>query len=425
MKHARRAVSLSLVLACVVGTMVVGVLTKSPCASGDWGDLRQYRLLCYTDIVPLRGTEQLAGGRLPYLEPCTPVEGQNCDEYPVLTMYTMRVAGWIAGDSYPLFYWTNAVILLAAAAATAVCLWLLAGRRALWFALAPTLLVYGTVNWDLLAVALATGALVAFADRRDSLAGILLGVGAATKFYPALLLLPLFLQRLQDRQPDRAIRLLWSAAAAWLWINVPFMVAAPGSWWEFFRFNGQRPADWDSLWFIACRAWEGACLATSTINLGAALLFAALFVSLWAWKRDRSPGFPRWTLGLPLLISFLLTNKVYSPQFGLWLLPWLALVLPDLRRFVAFGLADLAVFVTRFWFFGELSGGFGTPQWLFEVAVLIRTAVLVWCLAGWLTRDVEPLALGARGWARARAPVGSHVAAAEAGGLTGTAGASG
>jgi len=400
MDHARRSVGLGVVLACVLGTMALGTASKAPCASGDWGDLRQYRLLCYTDVVPLLGTEQLAGGRLPFLDPCVRVEGQQCDEYPVLTMYVMRVAAWIGGEQHAPFFFANALLLAIAAAATAVCLWLLAGRRALWFALAPTLLIYGTVNWDLVAVALATGALVAFASRRDGLAGVLLGIGAAAKLYPALLVVPLALQRMQDREPDRAIRVAWAAAAAWAIVNLPFVVAAPGSWWEFFRFNAARPADWDSAWYIACRASEPACLPTSTINVASAGLFVGVFGGLWAWKAGRAPGFPRWTLGFPLLVAFLLTNKVYSPQYGLWLLPWMALVLPDLRRFVAFEAADVAVFLTRFSFFGTLSDAPGSPQWLFEVAVAVRAAALVWCVAGWLRHEAPPLALGARGWSR-------------------------
>ena len=82
------------------------------------GDLRQYRQLCYTDIVPLLATEQLAGGRLPFLDPCVPLEGQNCDEYPVLTMYFMRVADWISGDDYGAFFWVNAALLSACAVVT-------------------------------------------------------------------------------------------------------------------------------------------------------------------------------------------------------------------------------------------------------------------------------------------------------------------
>jgi len=50
-RHARRAVGIGVVLACVFGTMAIGTALKSPCAGGDFSNGRQYRLLCYTDIV--------------------------------------------------------------------------------------------------------------------------------------------------------------------------------------------------------------------------------------------------------------------------------------------------------------------------------------------------------------------------------------
>ena len=93
-------VSLGLVLLCLTGTLVLGAAQKLPCSAGNanWGDGRQYRSYCYSDIVPLYGTEQLTGGRLPYLDACAPAEGE-CDEYPVLTMYFMRVAAWVGGST--------------------------------------------------------------------------------------------------------------------------------------------------------------------------------------------------------------------------------------------------------------------------------------------------------------------------------------
>jgi uncharacterized membrane protein len=402
MKHAATSVALGAVLLCTLGTMAVGTALKSPCADGDWDNLKQYRLLCYTDVVPLLGTEQLRGNRLPFLDPCAETQ-DNCDEYPVLTMYVMRVAAWISGGTYAGFYFVNAILLTAFASATAVCLWMLAGRRALWFALAPTLLIYGTVNWDLVAVALATGALVAFADRRDGLAGVLLGLGAAAKFYPAMLVLPLLVQRLQDREPDGGVRVVWATVGTWALVNLPFALRAPGSWWEFFRFNSARPPDFDSFWHIACDHASWTCLSTGTVNLASAALFVGVFAVLWAVRRARSPGFPRWTLGFPLLVVFLLSNKVYSPQYGLWLLPWFVLALPDFKRFLAFEIVDVAVFVTRFSFFETYEGGSGFPQSWFEWMVILRAAVLVWCLAGWVLREAEPLALGTRGWRRSPA----------------------
>jgi uncharacterized membrane protein len=400
-------VTLAVVIGCVTATMLLGGALKAPCASGDWSDGRQYTLLCYSDIVPLLSTEQLGGGRLPFLDPCREVAGNNCDEYPVLTMYLIRLAAWVDA-SYGGFFLVNAVLLTVCALVAGAALYVLARGRALMFALAPTLLVYGFMNWDLLAVALATTAIVAFFLRRDVMAGSMLGLGAAAKLYPVLLVLPLVAERLRTREPDRAIGLAWSAAGAWALVNLPFALTSPKPWSTFFRFNAERPADWDSLWFIACRHADVTCISTKAVNAGSGIAFVVLAAALWRLKASRHPGFARWTLGFPFLVLFLLTSKVYSPQYSLWLLPWFAIALPDLRRFVAFEVADVAVFVTRFWFFGRLDGNFGTPQWLFEAAVLVRAAVLVWCLWGWLVREVEPLPIEhalARAAARARAAV--------------------
>ncbi|HEY7401039.1 MAG TPA: glycosyltransferase 87 family protein, partial [Actinomycetota bacterium] len=209
-------IGLGAILLCLLGTLLVGSIQKQPCAEGDWSDGRQYRWWCYTDVVPLFGTEQLAGGRLPFLDACAPAEGRNCDEYPVLTMYFMRAAASLSGADVARFLLANEVLLGICAAAVALCLYLLVGgRRALYFALAPTLLWASFLNWDLLAVALATGALLAFLNRRDGWAGVLLGLGAAAKLYPALFVVPFVAHRLREREPDRAIGLAWASVGTW------------------------------------------------------------------------------------------------------------------------------------------------------------------------------------------------------------------
>ena len=119
----------------------------------------------------------------------------------------------------------------------------------------------------------------------------------------------------------------------------------------------------------------------------------ALFVLVWALRVKRFPDFPRWTLGFPLVVLFLLTNKVYSPQYGLWLLPWFALALPGLRRFIAFEIADVAVFVTRFWWFSKLSGSWGPSESVFEAMVLLRAAVLIWCVIAWVRTPYRRLSI--------------------------------
>ncbi|HET9311984.1 MAG TPA: glycosyltransferase 87 family protein [Actinomycetota bacterium] len=402
-RAARTAPSLGVVLACVIGTMALGAASKAPCAPGDWRDLPQYRLLCYTDVVPLLDTEQLRGSRLPLLDECQPVEGRSCDEYPVLTMYVMRLTSWISGASYFRFYWVNVVVMTALAVQIAVMLYVANGARALYFSLAPTLLVYGTVNWDLVAVGFATAGLLAFFLQRDRLSGALMGLGAATKLYPALLVVPLIAQRIRERKPDGAIVLGWTSAGAWLLVNLPFAVLAFTGWLTFFRFNGERQDDFDSLWFIVCRHLD-LCPSIRAINLWSFAVFVVSAAVVWALKARRHPPFPRWTLGLPLIVLFLLSNKVYSPQYGLWLLPWFALALPRLWVFIAFSLTDVAVFATRFTWFGRQQGAFGASQGMFEAMVLLRALVLVWCVVSWIRREPEPIEIERRARAAPREP---------------------
>jgi uncharacterized membrane protein len=209
--------------------------------------------------------------------------------------------------------------------------------------------------------------------------------------------------------------MLWWSAGTWVAVNLPFIVWAPGSWssppykwaaWgEFFRFNSARTPDFDSAWYIACRHLPSACLSISNVNLLALTAFlGTTFIAVW-WKLRRDPTFPRWSIAVPLLICFLLTNKVYSPQYSLWLLPLFALTMPNLRRFIAFEITDVAVFVTRFWFFGTYSGVMTLPQqWWFEVALALRAVVLIWCVIGWVRDEVPPLRLPGVA-ARAPAPV--------------------
>jgi hypothetical protein len=133
------------------------------------------------------------------------------------------------------------------------------------------------------------------------------------------------------------------------------------------------------------------CLHTRAINIASVLIFGAVTLAVWRWKRRREPNFARWTLAFPILIVFLLSNKVYSPQYGLWLLPWFALTLPNLPLFLAFSAADVAVFLTRFSWFARYAGSGGLPIGAFEIAVAVRAIVLVVCVIAWVRRR-EPVA---------------------------------
>jgi hypothetical protein len=369
-----------MVLAATAVTMAAGWLLKSPCL-GSWADGRQYNRLCYSDVAALYASDDRDRGldeeRFPY------VDGEN--EYPVLSGLAMWLPALPATSYASFFNWTS-VLLTAAALVTAGTLHRVVGERAMFFALAPSLAIYGFVNWDLVAVALATGATAALLRERDMASGALLGAGAAAKLYPGLLAVPFALDRLRRGHRAGATRLVVTAAAVWAAANLPFALLGFDRWSLFFRFNGARGADWDTVWFLTGRhlgfTWDPALLNVLTL-----MVLAVLSVVVWRVKAGRDPGFPAWTFGFPLVVLFLLTSKVYSPQYGLWLLPWFALALPDPRLFAAFQIADVGVFVTRFQFFARYGGlGPGLPFWSFEIALLVRAAILVACVVAWIRR---------------------------------------
>ena len=86
-----------------------------------------------------------------------------------------------------------AVFLVTGVLATAYCAGPSRRWTALLVALSPALILSAFINWDLIAMGLMMMALAAWASRRPALAGVLLGLAVATKFYPVVVLWPLFL----------------------------------------------------------------------------------------------------------------------------------------------------------------------------------------------------------------------------------------
>ena len=93
--------------------------------------------------------------------------------------------------------------------------------QALMVALSPALILNAFVNWDLIAMALTALGIAAWAARRGVWAGVLLGLGVATKFYPLVVLGALLLLCLRAGRMRDFAKTLAAAALAWLAVNLP------------------------------------------------------------------------------------------------------------------------------------------------------------------------------------------------------------
>lgn len=333
---------------------------------------------CYSDLGAMYNGRELGGGRFPFSPP--PVE------YPAGLGLVIWLASAVTSSAAG-FIRVNMAMVAVASLATAWMLWRQQGRHAMLFAAAPSLALYAFLNWDMLAVVFAVAAIGAFLGRQNVSAGLLIGMGTAIKVFPGLLLLPMMSQRWREGDRPAAWRILIAAAVLILAVNAPVAWADFDGWAHFFHFNSTRVVDWGSLWSVGCQTFGlGVCSNLPLVNRLSLILFLASATITWLLVIRTAPRIPRWQLGFPLMVVFFLTNKVYSPQYSLFMLPWFALVLPDFSLFVAYQAIDVGIYAATFAWQERLAGEGGLPLWPLNVFIVLRAALLITMLVTWTRR---------------------------------------
>ncbi|MDL9935316.1 glycosyltransferase 87 family protein [Gordonia sp. ABSL1-1] len=367
----------------------------------DWDDQRAFTDLCYSDVISLYGAEHLNKGAMPYRDSWreTGPDGEQITrymEYPVITGMYMYGAAWLTTrwewlhehwgvpGAIDVVMFFN-IVALGLALSWLLTIWAtaLTARTRIWsawlIALSPLVLVHAFTNFDALATAFVALALLSWARRKPWLAGIFIGLGAATKLYPALLLIALVVLCLRAGKLREFAVTAGTAVLAWLAVNLPVMIAYTDGWREFFRLNADRGADPDTLYRVV------ADLGGFTWNIGhlnaLSALAMVLIVAMVAVVGLVAPTRPRLAqLAFLLVAGFLLVNKVWSPQYSLWLVPLAVLAVPHARLLLAWMVVDALVWIPRMGLFLDPSRRWLPEEW-FTAAVLIRAAmVLVLCV---------------------------------------------
>jgi uncharacterized membrane protein len=391
--------STSVLVGAALFGALLAFLEKVPCRAGAWNSYaKQFQDACYTDIYPLYFNEQLSAGKVPYT-------GHHV-EYPVLIGGAMQAVAWLVHpitDPYTRgreFFDLTVVLLVICAVAGVVATAYAAGPARRWaallVALSPALILSAFVNWDLIAMALAALAVAAWAGRRNVIAGVLAGLAVATKFYPLVFFGPLLLLCLRAGRMRAFWVTLGSAAVAWLVVNVPVMIVAPSGWATFYQFSRTRPADWGSIWYLF--EHFGVPLLGRTgigsLNLlsAAAFVLGCLAIAWLALAAPRRPRLPQ--LCFLVLAVFLMTNKVWSPQYVIWLVPFAVLARPRFWPYVLWQLAEVGyffgiwgylIFISRN---GAIIPGYNgiSTGWYF--AALLARFLTVALLCGYVVGDI-------------------------------------
>ena len=179
------------------------------------------------------------------------------------------------------------------------------------------------------------------------LTGVLIGLGTATKLYPLFLLGGVLVICLRERRMrDFACRPP-APRGAWVVANLPAYLTGREQWQVFWTFNSDRGADLGSLWLVLAQARDPALRAEHHQRRLVAVLrargaSASLVLGL------RAPETPRLAqLGFLIVAGFLLVNKVYSPQYVLWLLPLAVLARPRWRDLLIWQAGEVFYFAMR------------------------------------------------------------------------------
>lgn len=354
------------VWALLVVVLGLGLWSTLPCLSSHSLGAKsapfwQRNGYCYSDVIKLYHLRGLNADVLPYSDPPKSIFVPEWTfEYPPGVGFGSYALALLS-DTRRVYFFLTAATLTLSAFATVWALDRILDRqersraRLLAFALAPGLLVFAYHNWDLWAAGIVALGMLAAARGSPRLAAAVFAVGAAFKWWPAVLVILVVVGPWAHgwKPPEWEARPTWRelvdridltafavASATWLAFQLPAIAISPYNWWRSISFHLRRAANPDShvgafqdfgIQYVGGPLFDGSLYALGAAVAGLSLIGGVLYV---AFRVDRG-DLPPVDAALVLVITFVLISKVFSPQYILWLLP-LAVVAHVPWRYVLF-----------------------------------------------------------------------------------------
>jgi hypothetical protein len=365
----------------------------------------------YSDIIQLNVDHYVRGHQfihpLPYLH--------DRIEYPVLLGFALWLPTWLPGGLTTWF----AVAGVMTAGATCASIALVQRRHppaAWWIAASPALLLDAGINWDLIGIMFLVGGVVWFGEHRYRLSGVSTAVGTCFKLFPVVVA-PMAVSALGARwwrslrtanrsygdRPvaDGADPPGGAALARWLIpfavvsavVAVPFLALAPSNTLWFIRFNSLRPQK-DSPWQLAEKALGTSVVTNHAINtISLLVVVVAMAYGAWmVWRTSDVDQARAVALATALvIIVWMGVNKIWNPQYVLWVFAAGALASIPARFGVALG--ALSIYDSLFEFVIRRPDLDSSLLWTGDWLVVARTIVFV-LMAAWAVGELRRLTTG-------------------------------
>jgi hypothetical protein len=262
-----------------------------------------------------------------------PVEGRELlhgsypsSEYPPGAVLIFAVDYLLGGDDHSRT--AHAFLMVPFQALLVFAIWSLRSRWSSWFALAvafwPANAFIIEFKFDVVAAALLVLGVVYARRERWLLAGAMLGLGAAIKWTPALVVAALCLWLLTTTRLRPAVRVMSGAVGAFLVVNLPFLIWSPHALLSAYTTQGLRGTTGESLPYLPLKvlglAQLGDPYGSATVpgwaNPAAIvvqmLALAGTFVAVVAVRRQPNAAI---SVSAMCPVVFLIFNRVFSAQF--------------------------------------------------------------------------------------------------------------
>ena len=364
-----RSVALSAIILTLF-SVTLSYLKFARCIDTGWISPAVYQLGCYTDITALYDARGFAVDKWPY------GSGSNSLEYPLLSGIGIWFIALLTTDGsaglHQFFYLNIFAISI-------IYLFLLylttriERKSALVFAISPAVISALFINWDIWAITPMIAAFYLLNKHLYRISGALLAVSIFLKFFPVIFVVPILF--FIWRRPLARAPFLQGLFISTLLFNIPFILSDPSGWAKFYIFNYQRGVDFGSLWYLI--SLKGSWI--SELNGIATPLVLALLLLVYLRYRNHLLG----SIYLASVIFFTL-NKVYSPQYVLWLTVISLLFFPKTRIFyLLFAIWQSAEVAYQIGIWRHLlsilqeSGGITADTYIVITAIRILTLLLM------------------------------------------------
>lgn len=223
-------------------------------------------------------------------------------------------------------------------------------KRILFFAFSPTLLLYNWARFESTIMFFFILGLYYYFKKNFRDSGILVGIASSFKWFPFAFSLATFLNKKR--------KILWFSFLVFLILNIPLNILNLENATHTYSFQLNRAPNPDSFYGLL----QHYKVSNDSILLISIITFLSLFF-FTKWHSDVTKT------TISIISIFLLSSRVFSPQFVLWLLPLLIIEKIDLPFILLLDVVNVFVFP---FFYGQ--------NYLFDVMIVMRQLTILFIL---------------------------------------------